>query len=81
MKKTLIAPKPSQPAKTSLDTEAWVSGGSQSITTAATGGERMKRFTFDVPESLHRRVKAACAARGKDMADEMRRILQEQFPE
>jgi plasmid stability protein len=54
-----------------------VSSG-QSVTAT---GQRMKRFTFDVPESLHRRIKATCAARGKDMADEMRRILQEQFPE
>jgi hypothetical protein len=76
MKKTIITPKPS--AGNPPNADAWVSGGSQPATST---GERMKRFTFDVPESLHRRVKAACAARGKDMADEMRRILQEQFPE
>jgi len=32
-------------------------------------GERMKRFTIDVKESLHRRVKAKCALRGVKMAD------------
>jgi hypothetical protein len=40
----------------------------------------MKRFTFDVDEDLHRHIKAVCATRGKDMADELRRILREQFP-
>jgi hypothetical protein len=78
MKKTIIAPKPSASSSAAIDSDAWVSGGGQPVPPT---GERMKRFTFDVPESLHRRVKATCAARGKDMADEMRRILQEQFPE
>jgi len=77
MKKTIIAPKPSAPGSAVTNPDAWVSGGPPA---QATTGERTKRFTFDVPESLHRRIKAACAARGKEMADEMRRILQEQFP-
>ena len=76
MKKTLITPKPSPSGKSPVDADAWVSSGQQPPAT----GERMKRFTFDVPESLHRRIKATCAARGTDMADEMRRILLEQFP-
>jgi hypothetical protein len=45
-----------------------------------TPSEKMKRFTFDVPESLHRRIKSQCAAKGVDMADEMRRLLEERFP-
>ena len=79
MKKTIIAPKPLAPGSAVINPDAWVSGGSPPV--PATTAERTKRFTFDVPESLHRRVKATCAARGSDMADEMRRILQEQFPE
>ncbi len=76
MKKTLITPKPSQLDKSVLDAEAWVSGESTTPT-----GERMKRFTFDVPEKLHRRVKAGCATRGVDMADLMRDFLEKEFPE
>ena len=43
-------------------------------------GERMKRFTIDVPESLHRRVKAECALRGVKMADYLRQTLEQHFP-
>lgn len=40
----------------------------------------MKRFTIDVPLDLHARVKMACAQRGKIMADEIRRLLETEFP-
>ena len=43
-------------------------------------GERMKRFTIDVPESLHRRIKAGCALRGVKMADFLRQTLETLFP-
>lgn len=42
--------------------------------------EKMSRFTIDVPESLHRRVKMQCAARGQKMADVMRDLLEHEFP-
>lgn len=42
--------------------------------------EKMSRFTIDVPESLHRRVKMQCAARGQKMADMMRDLLEREFP-
>ena len=42
--------------------------------------EKMSRFTIDVPESLHRRVKMQCAARGQKMADVMRDLLEREFP-
>lgn len=42
--------------------------------------EKMSRFTIDVPESLHRRVKMQCAARGQKMADMMRGLLEREFP-
>ena len=41
----------------------------------------MSRFTIDVPESLHRRVKMQCAGRGTKMADMMRELLEREFPE
>lgn len=43
--------------------------------------EKMSRFTIDVPESLHRRVKMQCAGRGTKMADMMRELLEREFPE
>ena len=43
-------------------------------------GERMKRFTIDVPESLHRRIKVECASRGVKMADYLRQTLENLFP-
>ncbi len=43
-------------------------------------GEIMKRFTIDVSEDLHKRIKAQCALRGAKMADVMREILEHEFP-
>ena len=43
--------------------------------------EPTKRFTFDVPVSLHRRIKIACVDRGVEMADVMREFLNKEFPE
>lgn len=43
--------------------------------------EGTKRLTIDLPESLHRRVKMECARRGTKMADEIRNLLEAEFPE
>ena len=43
--------------------------------------EPMKRFTIDVPATLHARIKANCALRGVKMADELRALLAREFPE
>ncbi len=42
--------------------------------------ELMKRFTIDVPASLHTRVKIGCAQRGLKMADVLREMLEKEFP-
>ncbi len=42
--------------------------------------EKTKRLTIDLPESLHRRVKAGCANRGEKMADVIRVLLEKEFP-
>lgn len=42
--------------------------------------EKMTRFTFDVSESLHRRIKVQCATRGVKMADVVRDFLEREFP-
>jgi hypothetical protein len=42
----------------------WAAGGADDRESTAPPGEPMKRFTIDVPVSLHRRVKAACPSAG-----------------
>ena len=75
------------PAKSSAD--AWVGQGVEPHLQAppampapidATPAVKMKRFTIDVPLDLHARVKITCAQRGLNMADELRRILEREFP-
>jgi hypothetical protein len=40
----------------------------------------MKRFTIDVEDGLHKRIKAQCAMRGAKMADVIREMLEREFP-
>jgi len=42
--------------------------------------EVMRRFTIDVSDELHKRIKAQCALRGVKMADALREILEREFP-
>ena len=39
----------------------------------------LKRFTIDIPEALHTRIKTACARKGVKMRDEVMRILEKHF--
>ena len=41
--------------------------------------ESMKRLTIDIPESLHRNIKAQCAMRGSKIADEVRELLLQKY--
>jgi hypothetical protein len=67
-KRVQIGAKPTnKPAPVAAD--AWVESR------VVDGPEPMKRLTIDVPESLHRRIKAQCAMRGSKMADEVRELL------
>ena len=73
-KKVSIGAKPtSKPAPVSAD--AWV----ESRTGTADEPEKMKRLTIDVPESLHRAIKAQCAMRGSKIADEVRELLIQKY--
>ena len=54
--------------------DAWVGKGD-----AGRGPGSMKRLTIDIPESLHRAIKAQCAARGTKMADEVRELLLQKY--
>lgn len=55
--------------KEEVNADAWVE--SRNIKE----NEPMKRLTIDVPESLHREIKAQCARRGTKIADEVRELL------
>lgn len=73
MKKVSIGTKPtSKPAP--VEADAWVE--SRSI---GDEPEPMKRLTIDVPESLHRSIKAQCAMRGTKIADEVRELLIQKY--
>ena len=43
--------------------------------------EATKRLTLDVPASLHARIKATCAMRGVTIGEEVRKLLEEHFPQ
>lgn len=37
----------------------------------------MKRFTVDLPEAIHRRLKLHCVSKGMNMADVIRKLVEE----
>ena len=41
--------------------------------------ECIKRLTIDIPESLHRKIKAQCASRGSKISDELRELLLQKY--
>jgi hypothetical protein len=59
-----------KPAPKSVD--AWVAEREDA--------EPTKRFTIDIPESLHRRMKAQCAMRGVKMNTVIQKLLEDEFP-
>lgn len=74
-KKVQIGARPTSKADATLPT------GDDWVATRSSGDvpERMKRLTIDVPESLHREIKAACAMRGTMIADEVRELLLQKY--
>jgi predicted DNA binding CopG/RHH family protein len=83
MKKTMMK-MPVNVAKQVDPAEAWVQNRapeSGTVVQLAQPVEPMKRFTIDVSESLHKRIKMQCAARGQKMADVIRELLDKEFPE
>jgi hypothetical protein len=80
--KTVPFKMPSKPADPA---DAWVQTRDadreeKPIPVPATPAEPMKRFTIDVPVSLHTRIKAQCALNGVKMADVLRELLEREFP-
>ncbi len=75
--------------KASDPMDAWVGQKTADVSEAPAKGEvvalhqpaePMKRFTIDVGESLHKRIKSQCAMRGTKMADTIREMLEREFP-
>ena len=42
--------------------------------------EPVERFTFEVPLSLHKRIKMTCTAQDRQMAEVLRELLDKHFP-
>lgn len=76
------------PAKKTDGADAWVNARTADVSESAPAAEvvnlhpveAVKRLTIDVPEGLHKRIKAACAMRGTKMADVIRDMLDKAFP-
>jgi hypothetical protein len=71
MKRVPITTKPAGP-QPPQSPEKWVQ--QQPV-----AGERIKRLTIDLPESLHLRAKMQCVQRGVYMADVLRNFLEREF--
>lgn len=67
-----------KPATKPISPDDWVE--SRKIEAPAKA-EEMKRLTFDVSKSLHRRIKSQCAVKGVKMTDALRALLEKHFPE
>jgi len=82
MKKTVMK-MPVNMAKQPDPAEAWVhhrAAEAGTVVPLTAPAEPMKRFTIDVTETLHRRIKMQCAAKGVKMADVVRELLEREFP-
>lgn len=73
-KKVTFGAKPTKPVPS---VDAWVE--SRSVEEEQLPVEKMKRLTIDIPESLHKSIKSACALRGTKIADEVRELLYNKY--
>ncbi len=62
-------------AATPAGADAWVADRQ-----AAPAAEPTRRFTFDVPVALHRRIRLRCIDQDRPMADVLRDLLEREFP-
>jgi hypothetical protein len=83
MKKFVMPAKPASRPTTEAAMDSWVTGGRELPQDPPTpvSREATKRLTFDVPESVHRRVMSQCAAQGLKMTTVMRELIDARFPE
>jgi hypothetical protein len=79
MSKKILVPTKPQSANPPASAAEWI--GRAETPPPIEEAEPLVRLTFDIPESLHRRIKMAHAQKGiKRMATELRRILEEHYP-
>jgi len=71
-KKVTFGSRPALAPPADPDAEQWVAQRHEP--------EAVKRMTFDVPDSLHRRVKAGCATRGVTIREVVLQLLEQEFP-
>ena len=64
-------PRRSQRDRQAGSTDQWVKGGSG----------QLKRFTIELEEGLHRRLRMMAAREGRSMADIVRELLEDACPE
>ena len=69
-KKVDIGPRPSLKS-TVASSDDWVKNPEK--------GKSMKRLTVDIPEDMHRQIKADCAWRGVKITDVIREMLAERY--
>lgn len=78
-KKVNIGAKPTPPLNPT-GIEEWVaSRQSNSSSLPEAPPEKIKRLTLDIPESLHRAIKAKAALEGVAMVDMLRDLLQKHY--
>ncbi len=75
-KKVNFAARPATPSPAA---DQWVS--KRSAASAAVAPVAMKRLTIDLESSKHTRFKTLCAQRGLQMADELRRLVDQRIAE
>jgi hypothetical protein len=84
MKKVTFSGKPPTDTPPRGDVDAWVmkreTAEPEQIRQDAPKQERTKRLTIDVSISLHKRIKSQCALQDEQMADVIRDLLEERFP-
>ncbi len=83
MNKKILVPVKPHSGKQPASAAEWIGRSETPLpaTTDENNPEPLVRLTFDIPESLHRRIKMAHAQKGiKRMATELRRILEEHYP-
>ena len=71
-KKIVIGTKPTSKQTPNIEANAWVKR-------RPAANVKMKRLTIDIPETLHRKIKAQCAMRGTKIADEVRELLIQKY--
>jgi hypothetical protein len=80
-KRVSFGPRPDRNETTSPTPDEWVANRGIAAVEENKTKMPMKRLTIDVPADLHRRIKVGCALKGSNIADELRELLEQHFPD